>query len=287
MRRKYIVFLLLFVLAGCGDHGGSFTEEKEEEKTYPVSTYMSMEVSEVLKSDAQTVTSIQTYIYDEDGRLSGYTTRQTTQGVGAISIECTTTVSYDGQTAVVTDGAGNVLTYTLVDGGRATSCLYSPVSGDERYYTFSYYKADSSESYYLEHVSETLGDASEPYSEISIDYTRPEALVVTSRVDGGEQSFLLTFPSGKSIANIARLPSLPLTELYPLTLHTVALYGQLLGDAYEVLQTSCVPTDNAESEEVTSYTYDTDADGFPKQCHIVTQSYGDTYQRTLDYSFGW
>lgn len=287
MRRKNIGFLFLLVLTGCGDNGDSFTVEEGTGKTESLPVYQSLEVSEVLRSDAQEVTFTQTYVYDEvTGCLSGCVTRQTTQGVGAISIGHTTTVSYDEQAVIVVDEAGNIMNYTLNDDGQAVSCLYHSFSGDERHYVFSYL-TDSSGRRYLEHVSETLGSVSEPYSEISIDYTCPETLVVNSLVDGTEQCFLLTFPSGESIANRAALPCLPLTELYPLSLHTVAFYGHLLGDAYELLQTSCIPTDNAESEEITRYTYDTDSDGFPKQCYVVTESYGESYRRTLDYVFDW
>lgn len=286
MRRKYIGLLFLLVLAGCADNESGLTKVEEAENADSIPAYKSIAISEVLESDAQAVTFTQTYAYDDAGRLSGCTARQTTQGTGTISIERMTTVSYDGSRAVVTDEEGNVLTYTLTENNRAASCLYRSFSGDERHYTFSY-AVDSLGRNYLEYVSETLGDASEPYSEIEIDYTCPEALVVTTRVDGTEQCFLLTFPSGEGVANRAALPCLPLTELYPLSLHTAALYGHLLGDAYEMLQTSCIPTDNADSEEVTRYAYDTNTDGFPTQCQVVTESYGEKYRRTLNYTFEW
>lgn len=285
MKQKYLLLLLLLLaVTGCKDDSSETPEEVENPEVELPLGYTALEITEVLDNDAQTVTSTQIYTYNETGQLRSCLQRQTTDGVGAILLERNTEVAYDGQTVRIADDAGNVLTYTLDSDGRATACTSETPAGEVRHYTFDYTGLPS-EKHYLERLTETLEDAAEPYAEINIDYTRLEAPLVTRVVDGDSQSFVLALPTEGGTVNKAQLPCLFLEELYPLSLHKTALYARLLGDAYDVLLARCEPTDNAESGEFTTYTYDTDEDGWVQNCRVVTENYDCTYLRILDYAF--
>ncbi len=284
MKHLYAVFLLLLLLAGCAEEESKAPSPEKEEEEKALLGFASITLSEELESDAQTVTVTHTYRYDATDRLTDCLTRQTTQGVGAIVLENATAVAYGESTVTMTDGAGHTLTYTLDAGGRAVACVRNSSWGEVRRYVFSYMETAEGK-HYLAHVAETLDGASDPYSEIALDYSTPGTVEVTSMVDGGGQCFVLSLPAGEGVANVAQLPCLFLTELYPLSLHVAALYGRLLGDAYDILLAACEPADNAESGEYTTYTYETDAEGLPQRCSVVTESYGATYHRTLEYGF--
>lgn len=284
MKKLYALFLLVPLLAACVESESVGDPEEGEEEERPLLGFTALEISEELDSDAQTVTATHTYCYDTADRLTSCLTRQTTEGAGAIVLENATTVTYGDATATVTDASGNTLTYNFDASGRATTCVYRTQWGEVRRYTFGYYETPSGR-HYLSRVTETLGDASEPYSEISLDYTVSDVVTVTRVVDSDGQSFVLSFPSEGGVDNLAQLPCLFLAELYPLSLHEAALYARWLGDASDVLMARCEPADNAGSGEYTTYTYAVDAEGLPQQCRVLTESYGYVYRRTLNYAF--
>ena len=284
MKHLCVFFLLLSVLAACVDSEDTGTSGEGGGQQTTLLGFTALEISEELDSDAQTVTATHTYCYDTADRLTSCLTRQTTEGAGAIVLENATTVTYGDATATVTDASGNTLTYNFDAGGRAATCVYRTQWGEVRHYTFGYYEAPSGK-HYLSRVTETLGDASEPYSEISLDYTVSDVVTVTRVVDSDGQSFVLSFPSEGGVDNLTQLPCLFLAELYPLSLHEAALYARWLGDASDVLKTRYDPADNAGSGEYTTYTYVVDAEGLPQQCRVLTESYGYVYRRTLNYAF--
>lgn len=286
MKQLCVLCLLLPLLVACAESENTGTPAEGEGQEKPLPGFTALQLSEELDSDAQTVTVTRTYHYDNAGRLTDCLTQQTTEGLGAIVLENPSAVSYGESAATVTDASGNTLDYTFNAGGQATACVYRTPWGEVRRYAFEYEEVPSGK-HYLSRVAETLGDASEPYSEISLDYGTSGAVTVTRVVDGDGQSFVLSLPTEGGVDNAAQLPCLFLAELYPLSLHEAALYARWLGDAYDVLPARCEPTDNAESGEYTTYTYDVDAEGLPSQCRVLTESYGYMYRRTLDYAFGW
>lgn len=285
MKQKYLfLLLLLLAMTGCKDESTETPEEVGKPEVVIPLGYTALEITEVLDNDAQTVTATQIYKYNETEQLVSCLQRQTTTGIGAILIERNTEVAYDGQTVLIADDEGNVLTYTLDTDGRATACTSETPAGEVRHYTFDYVGLPSGK-HLLTQLTETPDGATTPYAEISIDYTQPETPVVTRQVDGDAQSLTLSLPAEGGTANQAQLPCLFLEELYPLSLHKAALYAHLLGDATDVLIARCEPEDNEESGEFTTYTYETDEDGRVQSCHVVTTSYGYTYLRTLNYAF--
>lgn len=245
----------------------------------PAVPFSKIQLSENSPAEAgvPTVTTTQTYLYDR-GLLTGSTTVQSYSVQGeTMKIENYATVTYDGQQAVVTDNFGNVSTYLLNDRGYAVQCTRQE-AGTTRTYTFSYF--DTEGKYYLEHLAESING--EPYASIDIDYSNLRALRIVQHTDTYEQAY--TAASNNGTPNHSEVPSLFLTSLYPLSLHTAALYGKLLGEPFEMLTDEITPDGNTESREVTRYTYSFDGRNLITSCKEVTNSYGTSYTRTVNYT---
>ena len=90
------------------------------------------------------------------------------------------------------------------------------------------------------------------------------------------------------IANISEIPSLFITDMYPLSMHAVAIYGKILGEPANYLITQLIPDSNGESEETTTYTYTLDNRGIVTSCHAVVRhirnGYEQDYTRTVNYT---
>ena len=240
--------LLLGGLAACSDDNNGNDTPEPEPSTYPTTPFSKIELKEVIESDAQPVTATHTYLYNSAGRLTSYTGKQSfTAGDELFEIENTTTVEYKDHQAVITDEAGTVSTYTLNDKGYATTCTSQDMAGNTRTYTFSYL-INTEDKYYLENITEKLDDGKE-YSFITIDYSNFRALRIQQKVDTFEHNSTATTPSGNEIANISEIPSLFITDMYPLSMHAVAIYGKILGEPANYLITQLIPDSNGESEE--------------------------------------
>ena len=197
-------------------------------------------------------------------------------------MENTTNVIYEDHKAIVTDEINNVSTYTLDDNGYAIRCVRQETNGKTRSYTFDYL-INTEGKYFLKTITETL-NGNQPYSTINIDYSNFRALRITEQVDSYKQTYTASTSVGNEIANKSEIPFLFLVELYPLSLHTAAIYGKFLGDAYNTLITQLVPDGNGESNETTTYTYDFTKEGIDILCKEVTNSYGEDYVRTVEYT---
>ena len=202
-------------------------------------------------------------------------------GGETFKIENATSVVYGDHQAVVTDEINTVSTYTLDDNGYAVSCIRKEMDGKIRSYTFDYL-INTEGKYFLKNITETL-DENQPYSSINIDYSSYRTLRITQQVDKSEQTYIASTSTGNEIANTSEIPYLFLTDLYPLSFHSVAIYGKFLGDAYNTLITNLRPEDNSESNETTTYKYEFDRRGIVTSCDEVTKSYGDDYKRTINY----
>ena len=103
-----------------------------------------------------------------------------------------------------------------------------------------------------------------------------------------EHNSTATTPSGNEIANISEIPSLFITDMYPLSMHAVAIYGKILGEPANYLITQLIPDSNGESEETTTYTYTLDNRGIVTSCHAVVRhirnGYEQDYTRTVNYT---
>lgn len=279
--KKNISIALLFIggLTACSDNNEG--SDIPDNPGYPVTHFSKIELKEVKEEPgAPAVTVTQTYDYSA-GRLINFTSTQSFVAGGELfKIENATNVVYGDHQAVVTDEINNISTYTLDDNG-AISCVRQEMDGKIRSYTFDYL-INTEGKYFLKNITETL-DGNKSYSSINIDYSSYRTLRITQQVDKSEQTYIASTSTGNEIANTSEIPYLFLTDLYPLSFHSVAIYGKFLGDAYNTLITDLRPEDNSGSNETTTYTYRFDKKDVDISCSELTKSYGTDYARTVDY----
>ena len=280
--KKNIFIALLFIggLTACSDNNEG--SDIPDNPGYPVTHFSKIELKEVKEEPgAPAVTVTQTYDYSA-GRLINFTSTQSFVAGGELfKIENATNVVYGDHQAVVTDEINNISTYTLDDNGYAISCVRQEMDGKIRSYTFDYL-INTEGKYFLKNLTETL-DGNKFYSSINIDYSSYRTLRITQQVDKSEQTYIASTSTGNEIANTSEIPYLFLTDLYPLSFHSVAIYGKFLGDAYNTLITDLRPEDNSGSNETTTYTYRFDKKDVDISCSELTKSYGTDYARTVDY----
>lgn len=280
--KKNIFIALLFIggLTACSDNNEG--SDIPDNPGYPVTHFSKIELKEVKEEPgAPAVTVTQTYDYSA-GRLINFTSTQSFVAGGELfKIENATNVVYGDHQAVVTDEINNISTYTLDDNGYAISCVRQEMDGKIRSYTFDYL-INTEGKYFLKNITETL-DGNKYYSSINIDYSSYRTLRITQQVDKSEQTYIASTSTGNEIANTSEIPYLFLTDLYPLSFHSVAIYGKFLGDAYNTLITDLRPEDNSGSNETTTYTYRFDKKDVDISCSELTKSYGTDYARTVDY----
>lgn len=280
--KKNIFIALLFIggLTACSDNNEG--SDIPDNPGYPVTHFSKIELKEVKEEPgAPAVTVTQTYDYSA-GRLINFTSTQSFVAGGELfKIENATNVVYGDHQAVVTDEINNISTYTLDDNGYAISCVRQEMDGKIRSYTFDYL-INAEGKYFLKNITETL-DGNKSYSSINIDYSSYRTLRITQQVDKSEQTYIASTSTGNEIANTSEIPYLFLTDLYPLSFHSVAIYGKFLGDAYNTLITDLRPEDNSGSNETTTYTYRFDKKDVDISCSELTKSYGTDYARTVDY----
>lgn len=280
--KKNIFIALLFIggLTACSDDNEG--SDIPDNPGYPVTHFSKIELKEVKEEPgAPAVTVTQTYDYSA-GRLINFTSTQSFVAGGELfKIENATNVVYGDHQAVITDEINNISTYTLDDNGYAISCMRQEMDGKIRSYTFDYL-INTEGKYFLKNITETL-DGNKFYSSINIDYSSYRTLRITQQVDKSEQTYIASTSTGNEIANTSEIPYLFLTDLYPLSFHSVAIYGKFLGDAYNTLITDLRPEDNSGSNETTTYTYRFDKKDVDISCSELTKSYGTDYARTVDY----
>ena len=280
--KNNISIALLFIggLTACSDNNEG--SDIPDNPGYPVTHFSKIELKEVKEEPgAPAVTVTQTYDYSA-GRLINFTSTQSFVAGGELfKIENATNVVYGDHQAVVTDEINNISTYTLDDNGYAISCVRQEMDGKIRSYTFDYL-INTEGKYFLKNITETL-DGNKSYSSINIDYSSYRTLRITQQVDKSEQTYIASTSTGNEIANTSEIPYLFLTDLYPLSFHSVAIYGKFLGDAYNTLITDLRPEDNSGSNETTTYTYRFDKKDVNISCSELTKSYGTDYARTVDY----
>lgn len=280
--KKNIFIALLFIGGLTAYSDNNEGSDIPDNPGYPVTHFSKIELKEVKEEPgAPAVTVTQTYDYSA-GRLINFTSTQSFVAGGELfKIENATNVVYGDHQAVVTDEINNISTYTLDDNGYAISCVRQEMDGKIRSYTFDYL-INTEGKYFLKNITETL-DGNKSYSSINIDYSSYRTLRITQQVDKSEQTYIASTSTGNEIANTSEIPYLFLTDLYPLSFHSVAIYGKFLGDAYNTLITDLRPEDNSGSNETTTYTYRFDKKDVDISCSELTKSYGTDYARTVDY----
>lgn len=289
---RIAAWVVLSLFAACSDdnHGESDPDlppkEEPAQQRFPACRFSLIELSEVITSDAQPVTSTQTYLYDE-GRLTASIGKQSVSaGSERFEWADTTTVTYGDHEAVMTESTGTVLTYALDDRGYAIRCIRRDPSGNVRNYAFTYH-ADPEDVRFLESITETIDGTD--YSSITIKHDDPFSLYVVQRVESVEQGYTAAILPSNTIANTSELPCLFFTEIYPLSLHATAIYGKLLGEPFVNLINRITPDSNGWGEETTTYDYTVDNRGIVTACretirHKETDGYERSYTRTVNYN---
>ena len=281
---KKVIFALSLLLVGvtsCDNQED--TDNGITEDNYPKVSFSKIQLSEdsPFEVGVPTVTTTQTYSYNQ-GKVTDFTTLQTYTVAGEkAGMKSVTTITYnDNHQAIVTDDYGNVSTYTFNDKGYATKCVRQEAV-TTRTYTFSYL-INTENKYYLKKITESL-DEGKIYSSIDIDYESYRTLRITQKVDTHKQKYTATTSSGNEIANLSEIPCLFLAEMYPMSLHSAALYGKLLGEPLETLITQIIPDGNTGNNETTHYSYKTNNEGIITSCNETIKSGNANYDRTINY----
>lgn len=277
--KKNIFLLSVYLLIGLVSCKEGDQAVSDPSLDSPVIYASRITLSEKLPNDAATVNLSQSFFYDGLDRLTTYIMQQSFTSGEAVTMKEMTVVTYESQQVRVVDGSGNCLTYTLDAGhGYAVSCLHEVSGGSVRRYEFTYMPIG--EKYYLCGVKEFLGDSSEPFSSLSMDYTDDEYPMITKQMHSYTQQFRMQL-TADCPPNSAQLPLLFYTELYPLSQHSVALYARLLGAVHSVLPLAVTPLENIYNEQCI-YQYKL-VDNLPESCVIKLSN--TTESRQINYYF--
>lgn len=219
-------------------------------------------VKERLISDTSPVDKTEIYTFNNKQQLLKYYIEQ------KYYPEFTTTrernLVYSENTVEVIDENGNTLTYTLNDNGYATTCKYQ--TGDQiRFYDFTY-SADN----YLIRTEESIGNTF--FGSLDLSYQNGELTSSTTFMNDMENKLLYT---AGQIANSDRLPCITVAELYPISMHTEALYANLLGKMPEHHILKSQPENNVD--EWTDYSYQTNTNGKVSSISMTTHYKGIVY----------
>ena len=248
MNKLLYCFLLSFSVMAVS----ACTDDKEEQNLPPVPDFNQMTLKENLHSDGGDVYRTDTYVFNNN-KLTTHTTVQEFYGQ---NLTHEVTLSYSGNEVTLTDENGNTGTYILGDTGYATECTYK-LSSQIRKYKFTY----SSE--YLTRIDEEIDGT--PYSSVELAYDNGN---LSHIIANGQQT---NYQVGNT-KNLYQLPCLQVCDIYPLSLHTDAIYARLLGTQSKYLIIGNTPEGN--EEEYTKYTYELDKDGKPTGIIAKTTSTG-------------
>ena len=243
----------------------------------PTTPYQRITLSEVITPiDAQTVNWSQEFRFVNGQIASCSTTQRFGSEEELFTISLQETASITDEQAVITDDEGTTTIYLLDDYGMATEAISHEAGGDSRTYRFSY----TTHGHYrrLATLEEYLADTLFAQLTFTEEASTNEKLHLTQQIGSYHQTFLLTLQTPQQTTEEASpVPPLYVSELYPLTLHTTALYGKLLGEAWPWI-TAASSAENTSSQSTYSYTFTTTG-----QLATCTQS--TPQHRTIHYQF--
>lgn len=262
--------LAVALLSSCLDDEGTEASLTLEIPASPA--LQKVTLTEALKSDDQDVIRKETYLYAETHQLISHTT---TQLCDEFSLTHETTLSYGDKKVTVTDAFDNVSIYTLNSQGYASSCTrHEAGSGQTREYAFSY-STNTTNGSFLTGITETIqGNVTSKIVFNSLTLSKSSLSLYQGDLSN-------TYGIVFNDANTSRLPSLYLTEMYPLNLHNEAMYARLLGENLLTLIHSIHPSGGTEES---TYVYETDAAGQMHSCTESIRNNGQTFKRRVDYT---
>lgn len=277
---RHLLFMLLLVPVACSDEEA--LPEAPDTHDEPIKifrqslSYNTLCTEEKLDSDAQTVTAKQTFSCT-DGLLTQMVYEQSFAAVEPVSISHTSNINYLEDKVVITDSNGCINTYLLNPFGYADSCVREENGVVKRRYCF-YYNANL-----LSAIEEYLpADNFETAYSCIVIKRNDDNLQIAHQVGESFQTFKATF-NLVTPQNNFDIPCPFLAELHPLSMHTPALYAQILGDTFPFFLHQITPEENAESQETTTINYNINDAGIPTDCFIQTTSYGETFNRKISY----
>lgn len=264
------ILFLLSLIAACNK------DEEETENKIKLLT-----VTETTGSGSEKVTTKQEFAFSNE-LLQKHTTTQTYTDLwleGEYTHTVATQLGYEPGKVIITDEVGNESTYIMDDKGRATSCTRNEPGGNIRTYTFSY---STSEDGILTGIKENIDG--KPYSEITITVLQEGTMSISESTNNHQSTFTASNNSAyPGISNtMSRLPWLFLAERYPLSFHAEALYANILGAPLPVLPGRL---DIEGSDEITTYTYTADEDGYIVSCKGKTSVPGRSWSRYVQYAY--
>ena len=239
--------------------------------------YQRITLTEVITpTDAQTVNWSQEFRF-VNGQIAGCST---TQRFGSDEEMCSITLqesaSITDAQAVVIDDEGTTTTYLLDDYGMATEAIRHEAGGDSRTYRFGY--TTHGRHRCLASIEEYLADTLFAQLTFTEEASTNERLHLTQQIGSYHQTFLLTLQIPQQAAEEASpVPPLYVSELYPLTLHTTALYGKWLGEAWPWV-TAAASTEGTSGLRTYSYT-------FTATGQLATCTQSTPEHRTIHYQF--
>lgn len=274
-------FLAISMLVGCSED--KISQEDHEKNTFPNVAFQMIELTEIYESDAQPVTSTQTYLFDKNGRLEHSATTQTIHLSEPFEMKNNYQITYGAQQVTITDESGNSSVYTLNDEGYAIHCIRQEKGGNIRNYTFTY-QIDEDGLHLLSKITEDLPNEKD-FSGIELKYQSPSSIYIIYHIGDFSQNYLVKTDEleSKRLKNDSEIPFLFLAELHPLSMHLPALYGKFLGEPPRYLYTEIKPENNEQSNERVEYKYTLDTNGLATSCQITTNSYGENFKRTISY----
>ena len=278
-----ISILVLSTFSACSDETESIIEEpptldngteSEEKDSVPTFLYTTLSVKEEKPSDAQTITLTQTFNYKEN-KLNSFQSIQSYTAVEPFELKNETTISYQNNKAIITDGY-NTSIYLLNEFGYATQCIRNEGRSDERKYIFKY-ALNEYNWHYLNQIEEYLTDG-KLYSKVILE-PNEEGIMITQEIESFKQNYIANTLND---INISGIPHPFLVDLHPLSMHTAALYGRLIGEPSLNMITKVTPVG---SEENVGYSFEKNDEGWFTSCKITTIHQKYRYTRKINYNY--
>ena len=268
---KYLKRLIALTISGFLFFSCSNKDEPEMIYIQTPPALQHLTIEESMQDDGIHVKRTENFYYNENHQLIRYVSAQI---YGDPSIENETTITYTNNEAIIIDELGNKSVYTLNSQGYATRCIRYETGGNTREYFFNY-STNTLNGAYLTGITEYIDG--EIHSKIIYNNLAVHDATLSAQSGDITNIFQLAFKK----ENTSRLPWFFLTEMYPLNFHTIALYARLLGENPMYLLEAMRPEGG---DEITNYTYTTNADGQLSSCTETIRNNGKSYSRTVNYT---